>query len=80
MHYYSTLPQLYEVAKQLDPVYYEKNLCAKLSELLQEIARQMSLTLELTRKHRDVLIQKIGGSRETPLAYLDFDNCEFKKF
>ncbi|KAI6184090.1 hypothetical protein M3Y97_00559200 [Aphelenchoides bicaudatus] len=74
VHYYSTLPQLYEVVKQLDPVYYEKDLCANLFERLDDIARQMKRTIELTRKYREALVQKIGSSRDTPACYLDVDN------
>lgn len=79
VHYYSTLPQFYELVKQLDPIYYEKELCANLSESLDEIARQMTITMELTRKHREALIRKIGGSRDTPACYLDVENCKFVK-
>lgn len=77
VYYYSTLPQLYDLVKQLDPVHYEKDLCIKLSEALDEIARQMAITLELTRKHREALIRKIGGTRDTPDCYLDVENCKY---
>ena len=74
VYYYSSLPQLYDVMKALDPALYERALCVQLVESLDAIERGMRKTLEQTQKRRDALIQKIS-TRETPPSYLDGDNC-----
>lgn len=72
VHYYSTLPQVYELITLLDSSAMEKRLCRVLTQLLPTIADHMRITLELTDERRDLLMAKF--QRESPYPYLHVDN------
>lgn len=50
--YYSTKVQLAELLEVLDKTHWEKQLCATLEELRDEIHTHMDITEELTNKAR----------------------------
>lgn len=72
MHYYSSLPQVYELLSVLDSNYLERQLCKSFSELISTIADHMRITLELTDERRKNL--QIKTQRESPFPYLHVDN------
>jgi len=63
--YYSTVPQLEELLEKLDAENYEKDLVQAISEMREEISRQMEITEELTRQvqaGRKSMLEVLNGS------------------
>ncbi|CAD5215339.1 unnamed protein product [Bursaphelenchus xylophilus] len=73
--YYSTLPQLYNVVKKLDPDFFERELCESINANLDKIVSQMRLTLKLTNHHRDEIVKNLPTKKKViPPSYLEQDN------
>ncbi|CAI4232189.1 unnamed protein product [Auanema sp. JU1783] len=79
LFYYSTLPQLYEVFSRMDPHFLEYNLCKTFCEQLQEIAEQMSVTLELSIERFEIVSNKDIYKNNNLTCYLHLDNVNRMK-
>ncbi|KAI6234856.1 hypothetical protein M3Y99_00748700 [Aphelenchoides fujianensis] len=79
LHYYSTVPQLYELLQQLDPGHLERELCERMAERVDELAAGMKATVKATIHERDVWRKSRKMDNELgDLTYFEMDNfCRF---
>lgn len=75
VYVYSTIPAIYELISALDASHYEAGLCANIFKILDKIAEQCNITLQLTHSRRDEIGQKIAGNKELEQTYIDKDNA-----
>ncbi|CAD5210998.1 unnamed protein product [Bursaphelenchus okinawaensis] len=75
VYYYSTLPQLYNLVKNMDSEYLEKDLCEAIKDNLDRIVSDMRMTLKLTNYHRDEIVKNLPTKKKViPPSYLEQDN------
>ncbi|KAI6233551.1 hypothetical protein M3Y99_00904600 [Aphelenchoides fujianensis] len=79
VHYYSTLPQFYALAVQLDAAHFERELCERLAARVDEIAAAMRATVEAALEEHAA---RQKGERPKlefeDLTYFEMDNfCRF---
>ncbi|KAI6219789.1 hypothetical protein M3Y99_01642100 [Aphelenchoides fujianensis] len=79
LHYYSTVPQLYELLQRLDADHLERELCERLAERVDELAAGMKANVKATIHERDVWRKSRKADGEFgDLTYFEMDNfCRF---